>query len=468
MSMEDQYVGRLIAAPTLEAVRGAARDYEVMLVSILDAILERYERDPSYHFINTKLSIITGEDFPELADASRDFKGKSAVYGWIQGRGLESLVGHIRWLAKCSALSERERADRIGRLTAMVADVFDQMEKVRARCGGRVWFVTTPDGQPFDIGPDGRRRPFDLAGQATTSGDRFYVKGMIASAALLGRQDKLAQARDYLRQVVADIEEGRSGVDRFSFDPKNKVQSVPGRFGHGNRMIAIGAIALFAELLNEDEWFEIGERFVRHIVDRYINLGQFSNLQPYDFYETIDAKGNPWVEDGRILSDPGHSLEFIGLAAKFLLLLRDRPEKTPSQRELLERCAEIFPNVLARNFANGFNPKAGGICKAFDLISRKPINSDMPWWSLPETMRAAAELLHLCPDAVKAPLLKVIADCSNGFVRRFVNRRVHLMAYQTIDKAGKPVDVIPATPDADPGYHTGLSIIDFLRCIATA
>jgi hypothetical protein len=37
------------------------------------------------------------------------------------------------------------------------------------------------------------------------------------------------------------------------------------------------------------------------------------------------------------------------------------------------------------------------------------------------------------------------------------------MAVQTLDKNGQPVDIIPATPDADPGYHTGLSIIDFLN-----
>jgi len=36
------------------------------------------------------------------------------------------------------------------------------------------------------------------------------------------------------------------------------------------------------------------------------------------------------------------------------------------------------------------------------------------------------------------------------------------MAYQTIGADGRPVATIPATPDADPGYHTGLSIIDYL------
>jgi hypothetical protein len=55
--------------------------------------------------------------------------------------------------------------------------------------------------------------------------------------------------------------------------------------------------------------------------------------------------------------------------------------------------------------------------------------------------------------------------CSNAFVANFVNPGAHLMAYQTVGADGRPVDVIPATSDADPGYHTGLSIIDFLECL---
>ena len=41
----------------------------------------------------------------------------------------------------------------------------------------------------------------------------------------------------------------------------------------------------------------------------------------------------------------------------------------------------------------------------------------------------------------------------NGFMKSFVNEKVHLMAYQTVDAEGRPADRIPATADADPGYH---------------
>ena len=42
------------------------------------------------------------------------------------------------------------------------------------------------------------------------------------------------------------------------------------------------------------------------------------------------------------------------------------------------------------------------------------------------------------------------------------------MAYQTRNEAGQVVPVIPATADADPGYHTGLSIIDVLEIFENA
>jgi mannose/cellobiose epimerase-like protein (N-acyl-D-glucosamine 2-epimerase family) len=229
-------------------------------------------------------------------------------------------------------------------------------------------------------------------------------------------------------------------------------------------MLAIGACSLLAGLTNEEEWLETGARFIRHILDKHVNLGQFAGLQLHDFVEFIDRSGAPWREDERVLSDPGHALEFVGFASKLLLLLRAKERRSAAENSLIDKCVELLPLIFVRNFHNGFNRSIGGMCKAFDLVSRRPINADMPWWNLPETIRAAAELLLFCPHSPrKAEILKSLADCSNGFFTRFVNRKVHLMAYQTVGPEGRPVEVIPATPDADPGYHPGLSIIDFLE-----
>ncbi len=39
------------------------------------------------------------------------------------------------------------------------------------------------------------------------------------------------------------------------------------------------------------------------------------------------------------------------------------------------------------------------------------------------------------------------------------------MAIQTLRPDGNPSRTIPATPDADPGYHTGLSLLDCIEMI---
>ena len=60
--------------------------------------------------------------------------------------------------------------------------------------------------------------------------------------------------------------------------------------------------------------------------------------------------------------------------------------------------------------------------------------------------------------------LRILGNCHNAFVR-YVRPDIHLMAVQTRSEEGRPVPVIPASADADPGYHTGLSIIDMLDLI---
>jgi mannose/cellobiose epimerase-like protein (N-acyl-D-glucosamine 2-epimerase family) len=249
-------------------------------------------------------------------------------------------------------------------------------------------------------------------------------------------------------------------------DPRNRVQPVPGRFSHGPRMLALEGFALLFERTGEPAWLEKAAAFVFHILERHVNRGRFPALQPLDFYEAVDARGNPWTENNVVLSDPGHALEFLGLATRDLLLLESHPELAKQFAAFLGSCREMLPGVFAQNFLNGFQPVAAGICKAYDLVARTVINSDMPWWSLPETLRAGALLLKFAPRAPERPaILAALRDCSNAFLTAYVNPAAHLMAYQTRDGRGRPADVVPATPDADPGFHTGLSVIDYMKAL---
>ena len=56
-------------------------------------------------------------------------------------------------------------------------------------------------------------------------------------------------------------------------------------------------------------------------------------------------------------------------------------------------------------------------------------------------------------------------DCLAAFFDRYVRYDLFQMAIQTRNSQGKAVAVIPATPDADPGYHTNMSLIDALPII---
>jgi len=271
-------------------------------------------------------------------------------------------------------------------------------------------------------------------------------------------------------------------------------------------MIALGGIALGIEYGEQPYWVAKAEQFISHIIDVHINTDANDACQSYDFWEALNSNtGKPWNEaNGTIICDPGHALEFIGLSLKCLLKLEKIDAEfqdiangalpaANANHELLEKCRRLYPALLKHFFTLGFNPQAAGICKAYDLKSRQVLNSDMPWWSLPETIRAAALLTKFSPDQVapegrdrfagvknkiscpnrtrscnlksecETEVLLVIINASNAFMNKFINPDVHLMAWQTRSLAGKPIDLIPATPDADPGYHTGLSIIDFIK-----
>jgi len=123
-----------------------------------------------------------------------------------------------------------------------------------------------------------------------------------------------------------------------------------------------------------------------------------------------------------------------------------------------------MPALLRHIFGYGFHDPPGGIRKRVDLRTKLPVNTDMPWWSLPETMRAALYTWRIATEEDdRAEALRIFAKCWNAFTRNYVRPDRNLMAIQTLGGDGQPAQAIPATPDLDPGYHTGLSLIDCLK-----
>jgi len=316
------------------------------------------------------------------------------------------------------------------------------------------------------MGPDGHFVPHEVpAGSPTNSSEFFYVKGMAAAAHALGDQAKLDEAREWFARIDEDARAERIAGDQQPLDPSNAaVQKVPGRCSHGSKMLGMGAAALLLECTGDPSYRDVGLAYLDSVLSRHVNTdGRVAEVQPHDMWEFVDADGQPWVEpDGVRLSDPGHGTETVGFALKFLLACQRAGGDAAVEPDRLAGYYSALLPMLEQNFANGFAPSGFGIVKAYDLAARKPLRTDMPWWSLPETLRAAMGACLVGDPADRTRYVEIAAKCSNAFFGKFIRPDLHLMAYQTIGADGEVIDTIPATPDADPGYHTGLSIIDYL------
>ena len=64
----------------------------------MSEILRRFEADSgNYPYIDTKFDIVSNRDFGENDEP---FRRKECIYSWIQGRGIESIAGHIVYFRK--------------------------------------------------------------------------------------------------------------------------------------------------------------------------------------------------------------------------------------------------------------------------------------------------------------------------------------------------------------------------------
>ena len=412
------------------------QQYETIINSTVDIILKRFEVHPEYGFIDTKFDLMTGNDHFSTEDKASLFRSGKVIYSWIQGRALESLAGHL-----AASYGEKER------ILPVLRSVCGKMQRAGEKNNGRMFFTLDTDGSR--IYPDGSPCKEAIAGDANYS-DLFVSKGLFNAAYVLGDKELFAGSVNYFKNTLIAIENHRFVTDQQPFDPANPVTAQEGKLLQGPFMIALSGITAAAEL-TEDEWYcDCGVRFIERILDIHM---KFDQGRP-DFFEAVHPDNSVWVENGKLLCDPGHTLEFLGLAQKFLLYLETLHRK--QDEKLLDRCRELFPKLLEHTFNIGYSPSARGIIKSFDVISQTPINQDMPWWSLPETIRAAAENEIFC----SCDQSRIIDLCSAAFWNDFTCKEQGYFAWQTRNKEGKPAAVIPASPDIDPGYHTNLSLID--------
>ena len=360
-------------------------------------------------FLNTKQHSVTLRDYGP-GDGHR---APAYTYGWIQGRGLESLATHAGFFAQ-------EDPALTAALDAAAAPLFARLDALLAR-DGHAYF--TYDAALNPVYPDAADviRPQAQAGDIYSYADIFVAKGLLAAGHRLGRTLDRGRHLAALEAIVAAIEGGRFQINErlpLSYD---ELRAQPDDFGPRMILLAGGGLLRRIGLGAHTAYCD---RFIAHVLDRH--LDRASGL----------LRNVPGLDPCNV----GHGIEFVGFALDHLPADAD-----PALVTTLER-------VLIASFRRGF--VGPGVALAVSAATGEVLNPLCPWWSLPETIRTAA----LCHARTGNPeALAVWKNAHEAFFTRYW-RGTPPLAYQTMTRDG-PIDYVPATPDLDPGYHTGLSLL---------
>ena len=359
-------------------------------------------------FLDTKVNSLTLADYGPT-DGRR---GPDFTYGWIQGRGLEALATHASFFAeRDNPLAEA--------LDTRATTLFQRLEAMQQETG-HGYFCYDADLRPVWFDTREQAHPQTPAPDIYTYSDAFFAKGLVAAAARYA-PERLPAHLGYLAEVIAAIEDNHFQMDESRPLSRETGAAQPADFGP--RMILLGAAGLLARI-GQPQSAAFADRFIDHVLDQHYDpkTGLLANVPGEDACNT------------------GHAIEFVGFALDHL------GGNAPADRVLqLER-------ILLASFRRGF--VGPGISVAVSISSGEAISPYCPWWSLPETIRAAA-LCHALTGSDDT--LAVWRQAHEAFFRHYW-RGSPPLAYQTLTKSG-PVDFVPATPDLDPAYHTGLSLL---------
>jgi mannose/cellobiose epimerase-like protein (N-acyl-D-glucosamine 2-epimerase family) len=357
-------------------------------------------------FLNTKVNSLSLADYGD-ADGVR---GPSYLYGWIQGRGLEAVATHAEFF-------ETEDPSLAAELDAAGVALYHALCDLKRR-DGHGYFCYDRDLNPVYVSSDGMLHQQSAADGVFTYSDAFFAKGLIAGAARYAPAD-VPEHLTYLAEVVDAIERRRFQMDeRCRLSPQTALDE-PEDFGP--RMILLGAAGLLHRV-GRSEHSAFADRFIAYILERHFDP------------ENGLLRNVPGVDTCHV----GHGIEFVGFA-----LDRLQGSAEPALVQQLQ-------SVLSSSFTRGF--VGPGLCLSISAATGDPLIPYCPWWSLPETIRSAALCFTATGDGEN---LRIWEQADHAFFTHYWRGS---LAYQTLTRDG-PVDFVPATPDLDPGYHTGLSLL---------
>jgi hypothetical protein len=406
--------------------------FDAAIVPGCRLLLARHRQRPDWPYVETKFNPNTGLNLPP--------EKYNLVYTWFLGRGSEALDDHLRRLDSVEAFGHAERAAMRELFTSRIANMTRDLAAIADRHHDRIPFRVNRDLNAVDA----NGKPAAVDATFLGAGDIFGVKGLLSSTdpAIHGRAlPLLRRAADLARR------------DRFEYEQS---APPPGR-DQGTRMLMQGVGACFAhksrDLAASNEALGIAAAFLTEVLDKHYDSATTV------FSECID----PATGARSSLLDPGHANELVGLGLGMIECL----EKSPIANghcSLIARAKRELPRLLIKSTALGFNPRQPGIFKSVNNQTGKPINADMPWWNLPETMRAAVRASVVAENGlIRSQCLEIFRMCHNAYFSQYPNRANMLFPFQTLNgETGRVVDVVPAVPEGDPLYHANGAFMDML------
>ncbi|MBO4392925.1 MAG: hypothetical protein J5800_01160 [Spirochaetales bacterium] len=398
----------------------------------------RFIEHPEYGWINTKIDAITGEDhFPD-----EGVRGRNTVYCWIQGRGLEALATHIAWYGKFNGYLNPD-TESLKMLGSKLA--FNLRNALNAN-GGHLFFTVDENG-------NGSRKT-----ESYTLSDLFCYRGLYAWYSLLDEdKEDIRFAREGLVKVLKAVLD-RDFVNDFIQD---KDWAVP----CGYHMLALGGATLLVKNEGDVKYVKLAKELMDFVLQNHVNTARRWKTLPKDIIvPVLRPDYEPAVKDGKVPIDCGNAIEFTGVAAQAILAIRRIKHLPGKIEDWLEAVSKRIPQIAKANIAFGLN-RTYGIVGMKDGRTGDVINPNMTWWGVAEAVRScflSNELLGGNSQWFTGKG-KLLLD---SFSRYFLGASKCPIAVQTLGSDGKPVPVVPSTPDLDAGFHTGLSFIGAYDSIA--
>ena len=159
-------------------------------------------------------------------------------------------------------------------LPCLLCEVADNMEKLRRKNHGRLFFMMRRDGQCLTM--DSKCDPFSLKeinGRANYS-DLFYVKGLFVTGVALNDCTLARRGELYLRRVVTAIAREEFVTDQQMFDSKNPVLALQGKLLQGPKMIALGGTAFGMKYGGAAYWERSALQLMRQIFKNHTNAAR--------------------------------------------------------------------------------------------------------------------------------------------------------------------------------------------------